>query len=192
MKWRLIMQREVLARSWALATLMLVVSWFPAFADTPGTCNYAPGTYCTSSNTCGNGSGTTCQVQIVRANLANGTVSPVINGTATALAAFCIPAGTSVTWITSDATSFTDIRFSSTYPFGKSSFGSDSMNSITNTVSNSGSGTSCYTFSVSNCTYAGTTCNNSDPKVVIQGGSPLTHHHPHPHPSTQDSAKPSN
>lgn len=145
-----------------LAVLIVTFPWLAATASAPGTCTDTQAE-CTPTNTC---TGSPCQIAITRAGLANGTVSPYINGTATPLAFFCVaPSSSNVVWITSDATSFSDVRFSSTNAFGKTSFGSDSLN---NSAPAPVSGAGCYTFAVSNCTYDGTQCGNTDPRVVIK------------------------
>jgi len=163
---------RTLARFGLLAVLMVTLPWLAATADTPGTCADTQ-SECTPTNTC---TGSPCQIAITRAGLANGTVSPYINGTATPLALFCVaPSSTNVVWITSDATSFTDVRFSSTNAFGKTSFGSDSQNSATAPVSGSG----CYTFAVSNCTYDTTQCGHSDPRVIIKSSGKRKRHEEH-------------
>jgi hypothetical protein len=158
------MQHNRIAALWICAVAMMIGSWMMAAANNPTACTDGP-SVCTSANTCGGSSGT-CTIQIIRGNLANGTVSPIINGNPTALQEFCVVEGNNVTWVTADATSFTDIRFPSNTYFGKSSFGSDSINSTTVTAANTG----CSTFGISNCSYDGTQCGNSDPKVVIKGG----------------------
>jgi hypothetical protein len=167
------MRHESLVRL-GLLVLLGLWPWHSALADTPGTCSNT-----TSDCTVTCSSAGPCNVTISRAGLGVNPATVLVNGTAASV--FCVAPGTNVTWAPADATSFADIRFSSSSPFGKSSFGPDSANSFSSPASNSGAYSVCYTFSVSECTYDTTQCAHSDPKVVIQSSSPQPYHHHHHH-----------
>jgi hypothetical protein len=159
--------RHNFATLWLCAVAVITWPFATLSASNPSTCSDTP-TICNSSNTCGGGPGTSCSVQVTRAGLQNGSVNIYLNGAFTPLQEFCVQQGSYVVWNVGDASSFAGVRFPNTTMFGKSSFTLDSINGYTATMN--GTATGCYDFAVTSCSFDGTQCANTDPKVVIKGG----------------------
>src|SRR4029077_8225291 len=123
-----------------------------------------PASICAAANTCGSAS-SPCSINIKRSGGTNATATPSIPD-AKSNKAFCIKAGTTVTFMSSSKNTGFVIDFGSADPFdheGAIIGGADRP--ITVTAKHPG----CYTYSVGAC-IAGTVygmCGNSDTQLII-------------------------